>query len=115
MSNEIEGRFQIAAGAVDVAFKKNPAVMHTATVFVSKVFVDFSEALSTAETVSLVYNSDEAEFQNIKVAKKDLAVGADHATFDFMTPLALNRASLQVLFENTDGVGVKVIFIHDYR
>lgn len=94
MSMENEGRFHIASGAVDVAFRKNPAVMHTATVFVSHVLVDFSEALSTAEPVSLVYNSDETNFRGIKVAKKDLEIGADHAIFEFVTPIALSRASL---------------------
>ena len=115
MSMENEGRFHIASGAVDVAFKKNPAVMHTDTVFVTHVLIDLSQGLSTAETISLVYNSDEKGFQGIKVAKKDLAVGADHAFFEFALPLALNRASLQVIFDNTSDVAVKVIFIHDYR
>ncbi len=37
--------------------------MHVDSVFVSHVLVDFSDALSTAETISLLYNSDEKEFQ----------------------------------------------------
>ena len=108
-------QFYIASGAVDVEFRKNPAIKHTDTVFVTHVLVDFSDVLSTAETISLVYNSDEKEFQGIKVAQKDLDIGADHAMFEFVTPLVLSRASLQVLFANTDDVGVRVVFIHDYR
>ena len=74
-------QFHIESGAVDVEFRKNPAVMHVDSVFVSHVLVDFSDALSTAETISLSYNSDEKEFQGIKVAQKDLDIGADHAMF----------------------------------
>ena len=113
MSNE--GKFQVASGAVDVSFNKNPEIKHTDTVFVSHVLVDFGEALSTAESISLVYNDDDADFQKIKVAEKDLAVGADHATFELATRLALHHASLQVLFANTDDVSVRVIFVHVYR
>ena len=109
------GRFHVASGAVDVAFAPREDLQNKPTVFVSHVLVDLGEGLSTAESISLIYNSDEEDFQNIKVAKKDLAVGEDHATFEFATGLALNMASLQVLFPNTDDVVVRVVFIHDYR
>ena len=108
-------KFHVESGAVDVAFRKNPDIRRTDTVFVSHILVSFGEALSTAEPISLVYNSDETGFQNMKIEEKELAVGADHATFEFETPFALNCAELQVLFANTDGVSVNVVFIHNYR
>ena len=111
----MENSFFVASGAVDVSFEKVSEIQRVVTVYVSRLLVKLSAAVSTEQKISLLYNHEEEEnYQGMVVEEKTVAVGAEGTVFDFQTAFPLSRASLQVLALNPDNLAFSIVFIANY-